>query len=409
MSNEIIDDGTAPAVDKTGFDSARYRYFTVSIAIIGSLLIASGIGLFASLMWQEMPRTLQLAVAALPWLAGAVSAFYTFTSRPTLLWKEISALLNFAGLAIFTFIVLYSYNAVVPSLSLMTVGFAAAAVLAYIFSSGILILLYCAALFLLLTEPAVSILYCTAVFFVPVPFIVTHLKNSYAENILIRYAALLAAVFAVITTYTYYPALILTAAAALMLMGGWELYQKKTVFAANPWLFAGFAALLYIFGAGGSCKEFFTVGSSHLKEAYWLVVLLFIAALLVVFPRRVWDVKRCLTLLLVPGMALPLWHDVAPLLLQIGVSAAGVLLGITLIVNGIRKLEFILFNGGLLIFAVLTGCHFLDPAIALLYRAAGVSMLGVLFIIANLIFILAIHLRQKKLRRTAETGKTEEN
>lgn len=74
---------------------------TVIIAMLGSLLVAGGIGLIFTALWQELTITLKAVFAFIPMLAGQAFAFYVIKKkRSSMSFCEGSAVLWSAGIII---------------------------------------------------------------------------------------------------------------------------------------------------------------------------------------------------------------------------------------------------------------------------------------------------------------------
>lgn len=74
---------------------------TVIIAILGSLLVAGGIGLIFTALWQELSITLKAVFAFLPMLCGQAFAFYVIKKKRTSIsFCEGSAVLWSAGVVV---------------------------------------------------------------------------------------------------------------------------------------------------------------------------------------------------------------------------------------------------------------------------------------------------------------------
>ncbi len=391
-------------------ENRNYRYFAWVIALIGILLIVSGVGLLCSFLWGSFPLSAKLALSALPLAAGAVCAFYTFTSSPGLPGREISALLNFIGIAFFTFMVISLYRIHPQMQCLVFLALAIALALIYIFGSAILTFFYAAGILLggqfIFDCPAEKLVALAAI----LPFVLTHLKSNYPERIVIRYAVLLLAVWGAICLNFHYPVLPWMALTIVLLLGGWEIYlRRQEHFLGNPWLLAAFAALLALLAVTSSSDRYFQIAAVTpvMRTAYWVSTGIVLAVLAVVFPRRRWDAKRLLPMLLVLGMILPLCTGITPGGMRIFVNSVGALLGVALIFNGVKKYQFVLFHGGLLVLAVLIGCRFFDRGISVPLRAGGLIALGVIFIIANLIFVFTALRRRERQLPEAENREEE--
>ncbi len=74
---------------------------TVIIAVLGSLLVAGGVGLIFTALWQELPIALKAVFAFIPMLAGQGFAFYVIKKKRTSIsFCEGSAVLWSAGVVI---------------------------------------------------------------------------------------------------------------------------------------------------------------------------------------------------------------------------------------------------------------------------------------------------------------------
>ena len=378
------------------------KYAMVTTMIAGILLVLAGGILLASNFWANFPVWVQLVFAVAPLVAAVWSGFYTFTANKGRAWKEFSAVFTAVGSSFLAVMIPKIYDlAWVDTQQTVRLTLLVSLLLIYIFSSRSLTIFYCLGLFFLSGS---QLLVYIGILLV-LPYILTHLRHEVPGHVAMRYAALLIGIVGFFEFGSFYMPLALGTLAVVLLFGGWELYQRKceSLF-LNPWLTAGFVGFVGFLAAASSFNDIYSInpGGGHCKLFYWLSTGGLLAILAAVFPRRRWDAKRIIPIVIILGVITPLHQDIDPLWMRIFVSVTGALFFLALIGNGIRKSESVLFNGGLFGLAILAYCRFYDTEISVLVRSIGLVVLGSLFILANVIFFLYNMRREKRRKLEAE-------
>ena len=380
------------------------KYAIGATSIAGILLVLAGGVLRASSFWADFPVWLKLVFAAAPLVAAGWAGFFTFTSNKGRAWREFSAVLTAFGSTFLAVMIPKIYDlAWVDTQQTVRLTMLVSLLLIYIFGSSILTILYSIGLFFNVGDQMIDYI---AVMLV-MPYILTHLRHDSPGRIAIRYAALIIGIFGFFDFGLFYAPLALGTLAVVLLFGGWELYQRnrESLF-LNPWLTAGFVGFVAFLAAASSFNKIYDInpGNGQYKLFYWLSTGGLLAVLAAVFPRRRWDAKRIIPIIIILGMIFPLNQAVNPLWMRIFVIATGALFFLALISNGIRKSESALFNGGLFGLAILAYCRFYDTGISVLVRSIGLVALGSLFILANIIFFLVNIRREKRQKLEAESA-----
>lgn len=382
------------------------KYAVGATSAAGILLVLAGAVLLISNFWANFPVYLKLLFSAAPLLAAVWVGFFTFTSSKGRAWREFSAVLTVAGSAFLAVMINHIYDLVwCDDQILFQLTMFIALILIYLFGSGILTIAYCVGLFFIVAPQLVEYIAVVLV----MPYILTHLRHKSPGHVAMRYASLILGVYGFLNFGLVYPPLAAGALVVLFLFGGWEIYQRnrESIF-LNPWLAAGFIGFVLFLVVGGNYNNFyhFSEFRAQTKLFYWLSTGGLLAILAAVFPRRRWDAKRIIPLITVLGMIIPLNQAVDPLWMRIFVIVTGVLFALASISNGIRKAEVWLFNGGLIVLAIVAYCRFFDREISVAIRAIGLVSLGSLFILANIIFFL-FNLRREKRQKALELAAPE--
>ncbi|MCQ2378371.1 MAG: DUF2157 domain-containing protein [Victivallaceae bacterium] len=388
------------------------RYFLWMMSITGTLLIVAGIALFANHNWENFDKFQKLGIAAGPLLFGFALGVVALVGKSRAL-AECAALANAVGVLLLykVFFSVYHANATIGDLALPVL--AAWAMLVYIFSSASLTVLYSLGLFSLFAGTGNGNLPERLILTAAIlPFILAHLSYTDKKCIAMRYATLAVGLFGAVSFADYYPPLYFFTLLVLLIFSGWEIFERKVRHFANPWLLAPFAVFVFLLARAATHNDFYAIARSWnecsesdfqtMRTVYWIATGGLLAILAAVFPRKRWDAKRVLPVLMTLGMIYPLQHDANALWMRIFISVCGVLLGFALVSDGIRRLSMMLFNAGLVILAVIISCHFFNDAIHIYYRAGGLILFGAAFILANAIFAGHIFRKDKVARNQKE-------
>ena len=358
------------------------------MSITGTLLIATGIALFAVENWTLFDKFQKLGIAAGPLFLGFALGIVALVGRSRAL-SECAALINAFGVLLFykVFFSIYHADTLIGDVAWPVL--AAWAALIYIFGSASLTVIYSLGLFALFDSGSGNLperLILTAAI---LPFILAHLSYTDKKCIAMRYAALAVGLFGAISFARYYQPLYLFTLLVLLIFSGWEIFERKVRHFANPWLLVPFGVFVALLALAATRNDFYAIaapGAENLKAiadfrtmrmVYWIATGGLLAILAAVFPRKRWDAKRVIPVVLTLGMIYPLQHEANALWMRIFVSVCGVLLGCALVSDGVRRLSMMLFNAGLVVLAVIISCHFCNDAIHIYFRAGGLILFGI--------------------------------
>jgi len=152
---------------------------TVMVSFSG-VLICAGIILFFNYNWDFFPKTVRIGISFLPLLAGAALTLYTLTAHAGKAWREMSAVITFAGICVVNALLsqiyqingsLHDYMILVLSLSLPLV---------YIMDSSALCLLYGICLPFLAPKPGIpgNVLISLTLVCAVMPYVFLHLLKD---------------------------------------------------------------------------------------------------------------------------------------------------------------------------------------------------------------------------------------
>ena len=217
------------------------------------------------------------------------------------------------------------------------------------------------------------------------PFLLRHSRSASPDRAVCRYLAIYAAVSGAIGCGGYYPALAAIVVAVTFLYGGWHWKEKHETALRNPWL-AAFAAVLALLAIGSSTDSFFRIRTSAPLLPFWLFTGAVLAINLFVYPHRRLDGKRLLTGLLVLLPFLRFIDGIEPYILRGIFNAFMGVYGLVLLIDGYKRNKLLVFNGGLAAIALLAVCRFCDSDLGLIFRSLGLILIGLGFVIANIVF-----------------------
>ena len=369
------------------------KLFSLIVTVMGCVMTAAGIILFLNYNWDMFPKGVRMTLSAVPLLAGAGLSLFTLLKEKGQLWKEGSALLTATGAAVLIAMLSQIYHSGGELYEFMFLVLLLALPLIYIFNSIGLGTVYVFCSFMVMSwegPPWWNGLICLLF----LPFLLFHLRKSSGYVIWCRYLAPVLAVsmFYGCATYCHVysllPGVILC---GIFLAAGTDLWKEGAPFGRNPWLIPAFVlntVLLAIGSSTGGGSSLFRpeTGCSAAKLwSYWLFTGLTGLVYLCVFQRRRLSVARSLPLILILVTAVPLFtrEPVMPLLYNICFG----LFGIILLRNGFVRRSLLLFDAGAVTLCVLIACRFFDARIGILWRSGGFVLLGLGFIIANVIFL----------------------
>ncbi len=403
----ILDETAASKLQARYDDNPKHReatYFLWMTSIVGTLLVAAGTALFANYNWLMLNNFLRLAIGSVPLALSLALGIVALISNNRAL-SECAALSNAVAAGVFyaIFQSVYHIGGAICDLALPIL--VASIPLIYVFNSSALAMLYSLGLFALIPQSEASNLtYRMLLLLAVVPFILYHIRFNDPACVVTRYAALAVGIFGAVSFAEYYLPLYFFTLLALFIFGGWEIYEKGTRHLANPWLLVPFGLFAALLAAAATCDEFYQIfakarNAAELAEMrfnYWVTTGGLLALLAVVFPRRRWDAKRVIPVVLVLGMIYPLYHDFNAIWMRIFVTVCGILFAFALSLDGVRRRNSMLFNSGIVIFAVMVGCHLFNDALHIYFRAGGLVLFGIAVIVANAVFAWRIHRKEQK-------------
>ena len=377
------------------------KYFLMALSIIGSVMIAGGIILLFNYNWDMLTKAARISIAFLPVALGVALSFYTLIAGRSQVWREGAAVLTSTGTAVAIALLSHIYHTGGTLSEFMTLVLLLSLPLVYIFDSITRATLYAIGIFMTLGTWNTSTFLPTAFGLLAgiLPFAGWHLlREKSPYRTWMRYLAMGFALFAMIvfggkycsgcSSTRFAPSLCwLRCGCGTTGSGCAAIRGFRPPFAfcwccwrSEPARAAGFSKLSSI---GKRRKEFCISG-------WWKAFLLgFVLLFVRDYLRKQMDFHRLmmLVLLLIALLGTLLEaHDVDQLFMRIVLIAYMGILGVTLLMRGCREVDMLIFNGGLLMCALLIGLRFFDTDIGLLPRAIGFILLGLGFIGANVFF-----------------------
>ncbi len=407
----LIDSGTEEKLqqhyrEKLAMAPSPQKYFLLALSIVGSVMIAGGIILLFNYNWDMLSKSARISIAFLPVALGAALSFHTLIAGRSQAWREGAAVLTCAGTAVAIALLSQIYHTGGTLSEFMTLVLLLALPLIYIFDSIALATLYAVGVFMTLgiwREPT-----CLPAAFSLLagilPFAGWHLlREKSPYRIWMRYLAMGFAVFALAAFGGGYSCgLILYTVCAVFMLASMRLRDNQERMCRNPWLPASFFFLLVLL-AIGTCEGGRIFDITRYRETpegilyFWLAEGGFLLGFALIFIRdylrRQMDFHRLMMLVLVLAALLGTLleaYDADRFYMRVVLIAYMGVLGVMLLIRGCREAGMLIFNGGLLMCALLIGLRFFDADIGLLTRAVGFIVLGLGFIGANVFFSLKL-------------------
>jgi len=378
------------------------KYFLLALSIIGSVLIAGGIILLFNYNWDMFTKLTRIMIAFLPVTLGAALSIFTLATSRSQAWREGSAVLTAAGTAVAIALLSQIYHTGGTLSQFMTLVLLLALPLVYIFNSVSLATLYTVGLFMTLGswyEPAwLPMAFCLLAGILP--FAGWHLlREKSPYRIWMRYLAMGFAVFALIAFGGQYSSgLILFTVCAVFMLASMRSQDRWERMFRNPWLLASFFFLLVLLSigtcTGGRIFHLNRYGETSNGILYfWLAEGWFLLLFILLFVRdyllKQMSFQRLMMLVLILTALLGTLleaFEVDAIYMRLALIVYMGVFGVTLLMRGCRENSMFLFNGGLLMCALLIGLRFFDAEIGLQARAIGFIVLGLGFIGANVFF-----------------------
>ena len=410
-----------------GQRESRQRLFQLSLAILGVVLIGGGVILLFNYNWDMLPKAVRILVAALPLEVGAALSLYTLFREKSAVWQEASAILTAVGGAVFIALLSHIYQRNGSFFNYLSLVLATSLPLIFLFDSKGLAIIYEIALCglwpewhghfqgnVLAIQAVLALAFCT--------WVVWKLfRGAPAAKVLARYLVigLVGFHFAIIASRDVFPPLgyYLLVGCAFSLLA-FRLGEEGEWNLRNPW---GTAAFLLELGAlvYAACRDGYGLLESSWLEIheYWRPVqgmafglmILCLVALVGLTGWQLFQARKNHTLhfekvMLAVLAALPFLLDLvaevaegpAWLAATCFFPLATLAWGVARLHRGIQLQRVGLFNSGLLVIVAFMTCRFAAEDFGLLIRAAGFIVMGVLFLVANVVFT--------RVRRRAKTS-----
>ena len=367
---------------------APQKLFAAVLACIGIVMVAAGIILFLNYNWDMFPKALRMGISAVPLVIGAVLGYVTIARAKGQLWCEAAAVFTATGAAVLISMLsqIYHINGEMGDYIFLVLLLAVLPL--YLFDSIVLAALYVLfSFFLVDAEPW----RCGVTALCFLPLLLGHLRENAKYAVFFRYLAGPAALFALIGCCgaKYYAILPGMALCGLFIVSGTDLVGRGAGLLKTPWLLPAFALQTFLLaaGSGEDCSLFDVPKRPEMPElwVYWVFTAAVLVLFLLVFMRRRLSEERALNALFVLLTLIPFATDVPVMRLVCNVALG--LGGIICLRGGFVRRSILLFNGGAVMVATLTACRFFDAEIGVLYRSAGLILLGLGFIIANVVFM----------------------
>ena len=369
--------------------------FSLVIGILGVVITVAGAILFLNYNWDMFPKSVRIALASIPLLLGAITAYSTISKDKTQVWREGSAIMTSAGAATLIAVLsqiyhtggeLYEFMFLISLLSLPLI---------YIFNSIGLATLYIFFSFFVIGWK-IPPWWNTVLLALILPYIFYHLWKNSKWCIWCCLLSLFGAISLLFgSSVEVYGAFTLSILCSIFIVAGMELLKSGVTFGKNPWLIPAFAVQTIMLALGSSWGGFSRCHWGEPPEMLWTFAIvngvLFIGYMLLFFKKHI-TFEKIAGLLFIVLTAVPmllkrenmwLFSDKMPFFYNIYM----VIYGIALIGYGIRQKSLLLFNGGAATLAIFTACRFFDSDIGLLARSLGLMVLGIGFLLANRFFI----------------------
>lgn len=376
------------------------NYFTLSLAILGVVLIAGGIILLFNYNWDMLTKYQQIAVSFLPLFLGVVVSMITLSGGRNQLWREASAIFTAAGGAVALGLLsqIYQLNGTLSGFMLLVL--LTSLPLLWIFNSIGLATLYCIGLFMTLDIwDSSQILWSSYLLSGGIVFyLLFHLlRRGSPYRIYARYL-MMAVIFFILLRYCSYcpPVMLLTVAGLFQLLSR-DIADGEESFWRNPWLISSFILLCVMLGIGAESDQIFKIrswgsNSESLIVGFWIMESILLCAGGVVLIRDYCQKKLGFIRIL---LFIPVLLGLGGYLLyafelqwcsRLLINGYMLLLGCVLLRDGVITRSQLTFNAGLILCAELAMIRFFSMDFGLLYRGLGMIFAGIVVIVLNIIF-----------------------
>jgi len=365
------------------------RYFAHALAVFGGVLMAGALILFFNYNWDSFTRFARIGIGALPLIGAFVLTIVALFWKKNQVMRELSAVATATGIAVCIGTVSRVYQTSGTVADFATLVLFCSVPFVYIFNSATLATICIFGLGLTIQNPENGML---AGFWLTMgiaPFLLFHLQSASKFSVWMRYMAMPLALFFLLVTlsFSYVRPLTLFVFGNVFLLAGWEYHHRNEGILRNPWLTCAFLGMLLLLGVASSSEWFWTFKFSPVRANliyFWVSLGIMTVISVGLFLRQPLDVKRAMfAILLGLGIA---GLFVAPDKMCFYTNIFIAVFGISLMFDGGRRQRVLTFNGGLLLLMVLVTCRFFDADLGLLIRSAGLFVLGLGFLGANIFF-----------------------
>lgn len=377
-------------IDRLSTRKGPEKYFMFMLGTVGTLMVCAGAILAVAYNWDMFANLQRIIVSAIPLAIGLVGGTVVLCRNNNRIEREVAALVTASGVAVLFAMLSQIYHVGGSFSNYMLVILALSLPLIYIFDAIGLATIYVFGLFFII-DNTYSELWRAFGIVAFLPYLFYHLFSATAYRSWSRYLACIVAVFGMVSCGKINPLFSCFSVATLGLLAGRELYEKRIKMRRNPWMIPSFFFLLAILcvlvEAGESC--YMAKPGTPVEVAdYWIFNGITIVMIIVSYLRRRLDIERFMTglglLLLVPGF-FPKCSVVLPYV-EVAGCVYAVVFGFLLLGRGMRRRHYSIFNGGMLLISSQFLLRFFEDDMNLLIRSAAFIVVGVGFIVANILF-----------------------
>lgn len=369
---------------------APQKVFALVSGIIGIVMVTAGVILFLNYNWDMFPKAVRITFAALPLVAGAGISYFTIISGNGRLWRETSAILTSAGAGTLIAVLSQIYHTGGELHEFMFLLLLLSLPLIFIFNSVGLASLYVVLSFWV-NGWNITPWWNGLTVLLLLPWLLFSLREKSSVKVWCRYLTLLAGIsfFAGCGGNRYYFLSTAMLMCSIFFVNGMDLAKEEGAFFKNPWLVPAFAVQTVLLAVGSSTDWLFrSYDSSRSAAEMWTFYgsnLILGAIFIVSFLKRRVTLERSLSLLFILVCFIPLmWRE--PVMRMIFNCCLGIG-GVVFMRKGIKSASLLAFNGGAVMICVLTGCRFFDSDLGVLFRSAGLVLLGIGFMVSNWFFV----------------------
>ncbi len=389
ISHETADTLSGYYSGRLAADSPR-NYFLLALSIIGGLFITGGVILLIGHNWDMLGKKLQIAISFLPLLAAGIVSVYTLSRKKSQAWRECSALFTSGGGAVAVALLSHIYQMDGEFREFMFLIILFSLPLLYIFNSVSLTVVTSFMMYSQFCwhETEIFQLMTLGLFAALLPMVLYHvIRRDSPYRTVMNYVLIVCALFTLIGGWMKHgSASYVLLLASLFFLCGIRRYEQRDGFWQNPWLPFSFVLMTGVL-------TFLTLENIHadFPEMRLPSVILQVSVFAVFTGLFIQDaVKHRLTAarILLAGtvlMAVAAGFYESGILYMILSNLLLLAFSIVFLREGWRLRRMLEFNGGFLMLAVLLTCRFFDSGIGMLIRAGLFIVLGICFILSNVL------------------------